>query len=196
VRLLLCLPLLLGTLLSAEPASQVTLLMQFEGEPSPASLFALGRELKSILAASDLPIHVQLRARPLTESVSGQLVVFKMKGSCNLNSLPIAALSDERGPLAMTHRVDGEMQPFAEIECDRVRRSLERTLGHADPQMHEVQYGVALARVMAHELYHMLGRSTAHTATGITKERLSSLELTRGRLLLSPDASAALATKP
>lgn len=189
MRLLICLPLLFGALLSAESANRLTLILQFENQPSGVSLQALGTELKTILASSGVRFHVDLRTQATADPVPGHLVVFKMKGSCNLNDVPVGALSDERGPLAMTHIVDGETLPFADVECDRVRQSIERTLGTANRQTHEVQYGVALARVMAHELYHMLGHSTEHTADGLTKRGLSSSELLGGRMLLGRPAA-------
>ncbi len=109
-----------------------------------------------------------------------------------MNALPIGALSDERGPLAMTHSVDGELLPFGEVECDRVRTALQRTVGRSNPEAHQVEYGVALARVMAHEIYHMLAKSAAHTREGVTKQALSSTELSRETLRLSPPAQTAL----
>jgi hypothetical protein len=170
----------------------VTVVMDFTGVRSAASLNALRTELQTILADSHLQIDLQLRSNWADAPVSGDLVLFKMKGYCTMNAIPIGALSDERGPLAMTHVVDGELLPFGEVECDRVRTALQRTVGRSNPEAHQVEYGVALARVMAHEIYHMLAKSAAHTREGITKEALSSAELSREPLRLSPAAQTAL----
>ena len=183
---------LAGTLLCAESKSQLTVLLQFEGEPSSVSISALDAELESIMASSHLPLQLTVRTKPLAGSIPGDLVVFKMKGSCSMDNMPVGALSDERGPLAMTYLVDGDMLPFADIQCDRIRESVQRTLGKGNPQSHQTEYGAALARVMAHELYHMLSKSTIHQTSGLTKKGLSSRELTTGTMTLSDAAITAI----
>ena len=189
---------LVGTMFGAEaPAGsedhQLTVLLEFEGQPSHASLSALNTELRHILFASKVGLRLTVLTEPLAGVVNGSLIVFRMKGSCSMSAVPVAALSDERGPLAMTHIVNGEILPFADVECDRVRQSVQRTWGRANPHMHETQYGAALARVMAHEMYHMLARSTNHQSSGLTKEALSSRDLTTGVMLLSGTAREAFA---
>ena len=49
-------------------------------------------------------------------------------------------------------------------------------------------YGSALGKVMAHEIYHMLAHESHHTATGLTKEALSSRELLDGSVSLPENA--------
>ncbi len=183
-------------LLPASSASDtnkpVTVLMEFSGVRSTASLSALKSELQAILSDSHIHLDLQLRSDLPEAAVAGDLVLFRMKGYCTMNALPVAALSDERGPLAMTYSSDGELLPFGEVDCDRVRIVLQRTVGRSNPEAHQTEYGVALARVMAHEIYHMLAKSAMHTKEGLTKESLSSGELSRGALRLAPAAQAAV----
>lgn len=109
-----------------------------------------------------------------------------------MNALPIGALSDERGALAMTYSVDGELLGFGEVECDHVRGCILRALGTGNPAAQEPLYGQALARVMAHELYHMLVHSSLHTRDGLTKERLSGWDLSQEKFNLSDSAVQAV----
>lgn len=180
--------------IGAEMPKDFTLLLDFEGEHSPVSEAALDSELHSILSLAQVPIRLQVRTSPLRGDVPGSLFIFKMKGNCTMQSaMPVGAMSDERGPLAMTYMANGEMLPFASVDCNRVRSSLERTLGRSSSHQHERQYGTALARVMAHELYHMLSKSAAHDASGVTKRALTSRELSEGQLLFSRQARSSLA---
>jgi hypothetical protein len=158
----------------------VTVLVEFTGARSTTSLNALKSELQTILSDSHLQVDLELKSSWPDTPVSGNLLLFKMKGTCTMNAMPVGALSDERGPLAMTHSVNGELLPFGEVECDRVRTALQRTIGRSNPEAHQTEYGIALARVMAHEIYHMLEKSAAHTKNGLSKEALSSAELARG----------------
>jgi hypothetical protein len=166
----------------------VTVVLDFEHPYSPAPLKAMHQELSRILAPAGLKIDVRIKSALSPKQDFRDLVLFKMKGSCAMDALPIGALSDERGALAMTYSVDGKTLDFGEVECDRVRTSIQRTLGTDNPAAQEPLYGKALARVMAHELYHMLTRSSEHTTQGVTKERLSGWELSQGNLKLSDPA--------
>jgi hypothetical protein len=170
----------------------VTAVLDFERPYSSASLKPLHEELRRILAPAGLDIDIQIKNELPQNSSFGALVLFKMKGACTMNALPIGALSDERGALAMTYSVDGQTLGFGEVECDRVRASLQRALGIANPAAQESAYGKALARVIVHELYHMLVQSSVHTRHGITKERLSGWELSQQNLTLSNSAVEAL----
>ncbi len=181
--LLAAVSLLAGTP-NPDPQS-VTVLVEFTGVRSAASLNALKSELQNILSDSHLRIDLELKNGWPDAPVSGDLLLFKMKGTCTMNAMPVGALSDERGPLAMTHSVDGELLPFGEVECDRVRTALQRAIGRGNPEAHQTEYGIALARVMAHEIYHMLAKSAAHTKEGLSKEALSPAELSRGTPRLS-----------
>ena len=177
---------------STPDAKQITVLVDFTDVRSATSLNALKSELQNILSDSHLQLDLQLKSDFPDASVPGDLVLFKMKGHCTMNALPIAALSDERGPLPMTYSVNGELLPFGEVQCDRVRTALQRAIGRSNPEAHQTEYGVALARVMAHEIYHMLAKSATHTKEGLTKEALSPGELSRGTPRLASAAQAAI----
>lgn len=170
----------------------LTVLLDYDRPVSLAASQALASELTSILSDSNINVTLRLRKDIPEHSEFRDLVLFRMKGTCSMQALPIAALSDERGPLALTHEVNGELLPFGEVECDRVRQSLQRTLGRGNPQKYETQFGIALARVMAHELYHMKAHSASHTKEGVTKAALSSEELSTGKLMLPPKARTLL----
>lgn len=176
----------------ASPAQSVTVLLDFEQPHSSVSLAALSHELNRILTPARLKVDLRLRDEISASPQFGDLVLFKMRGHCTMNALPVAALSDERGPLAMTYTVDGQLLSFGEVECDRVRGSVQRALGRGDPERHQAALGIALARVMAHEMFHMIANCPRHTKDGLTKESLSSRELSEDLLPLSARARDAL----
>lgn len=170
----------------------VTVLLDFEQTHSTTSLAAMKRELQNIMDSTGMSVELRLRDEVAQNAQFNRLVLFKMKGACTMNALPIGALSDERGPLAMTYSSDGKLLSFGEIECDRVRESLQRTLGRGNPEERQATYGTALARVMAHEMYHMIANSKTHTKEGVTRESLSSWDLLDKQLPLSDRAEAAV----
>ena len=122
-------------------------------------------------------LDLRLRTEILATAEFPDVVVFKMKGSCTMNSLPVGAVSDERGPLAMAYSQDGQILHFGEVECDRVRESLQRVVGRGSASKYELVFGNALGLVLAHETYHILANSKLHTKDGLTKASLSAREL-------------------
>jgi len=171
-----------------DPSQSVTVLVDFEKPYSDASFDALRHELQTLFAPAGLKIDLRLKNQLLPGAEFNQLVVFKMKGACSMVAMPIGALSDERGPLAMTHSSDGELLHFGEVECDRVRQSLQRVLGKGYPERRQTALGMALGVVMAHEMYHMMANAKGHTADGLTKHSLSAEEMLAGHLSI-PDVA-------
>jgi hypothetical protein len=168
------------------PGQSVTVLVDFEKPYSTASIDALRGELQTLFSPSGLKIDLRLKSELPPGSEFNQLVVFKMKGACSMLPMPVGALSDERGPLAMTYSIDGELLHFGEVECDRVRQSLQRVLGKGYPEKRQAALGMALGVVMAHEMYHMMANAKGHTGQGITKHSLSAEEMLAGELSI-PD---------
>ena len=173
---------------TADASQSVTVLVDFEKPYSEASVDALRSELQTLFAPSGLKIDLRVKNQLPPAAEFNQLVVFKMKGACSMASMPVGALSDERGPLAMTYSSDGELLHFGEVECDHVRHSLERVLGKGYPGKRQTALGTALGMVMAHEMYHMMANAKGHTGAGITKHSLSAEEMLAGELAI-PDAA-------
>jgi hypothetical protein len=161
--------------------------MDFEAPHSDASLKALSVSLNKLLSPSGLSVDVQLKADLPPNPQFAELVVFKMKGSCSLDPRLSSAKPDV-GPLAAAYTSDGQVLHFGEVQCDRVRRSLQHVRGYSGSLRNQQAYGSALAIVMAHEVYHMLGNATRHTRDGLTKAQLSASELSDSSLALPPSA--------
>jgi hypothetical protein len=192
-----CLLVSLSTL--CECASNVkpslTVLVDFENPHSDISLQAMRLNLGQILNPAGIAVDVELKSDLPPDPQFADLVIFKMKGSCSMNArpMPIGALSDERGPLAMAYASDGEILHFGEVECDRLRHSLIRILGPAATPKSQIALGRAMAKVIAHEIYHMVGNAKDHTHHGLTKTSLSGDELLDGKLKLPSQAVQVLA---
>lgn len=156
----------------------LTVVLDYEQPHSRPSFEAMRSELTTIMKRVGVSLDVKDKASLAPNTQFGSLVIFKMTGRCDATPVPIEALSDERGPLAMAYSSDGEILPFGEVRCDRIRKSLQRSIGRSLPSERDrFAYGTALGKVMAHEIYHMLAHDQHHTKTGLTKESLSSREL-------------------
>jgi hypothetical protein len=65
----------------------------------------------------------------------------------------------------------GEVMPYAEIQCDQIRTGLAGVRLGPSQKDRQRALGLALGRVVAHELYHVLAKTTAHAEHGLAKYR-------------------------
>ena len=117
----------------------------------------------------------------------GRLGVTRFRGKC-LGDVPQL---QRRGPktLGLTHVAEGEILPFSELDCDRVRNFVQPKLARKNRLRADQLLGRALGRVLAHELYHMLAKTAAHGLSGIATATLTAEELVGGQPRLHAEQS-------
>jgi hypothetical protein len=165
---------------SKTPSSPLAILFRFDGPTSEVGFQEMRRELRILMAPSSVQPEWQDRATITGADSFDNIVVVNFHGQCRMeagNALPV-----EDQPLGWTHVANGEIQPFADVQCDRVRASLYSALWGGPNQHSDLTLGRALALVLAHELYHILARTTSHAQDGIAKSALSGTELASSRL--------------
>jgi hypothetical protein len=162
--------------------SVLTVILDFKGPFSRASLREMERETGLVLRSSGVRLDWRMMGENPHASYS-ELVVMTFKGNCEYEPAP--PIYDELGPLAMTHTVDGEILPFGEVDCDRVVNSARTAMSGNDYSRADLLIGRVLGRVVTHELVHMLTRSGEHGTEGVAKPSLSGRQLIAGYLRLS-----------
>lgn len=81
-----------------------------------------------------------------------------------------------------THVVHGQVLPYADIDCDAIRASLAKDLMSEEPNRRTFVFGRAVSRVVAHELYHILTKTTGHNSGGMTKRSFTARDLAANEL--------------
>jgi hypothetical protein len=100
------------------------------------------------------------------------VVVGSFQGSCSTRDANAAIVETASlSSLGDTSISNGRILPFFHIDCTVLVRMLGR--GTDGPTI-----GRALARVVAHELYHIIANTTAHHDTGVAKPVFSIRDLT------------------
>lgn len=181
---LICLPALCASGGNALLSSPVTILIDFDQPHSDRSVAAMERETDHILRASGIRIEWQMMKDVAPNAEFSDFVVVRFRGSCATDS-EVPMPMDERGILGTSYASDGEVLPFGEVQCDRVKQSMRRVVPASRFRISEDLLGRALGRVVAHEMYHMLANERRHTKTGVTRESLSAEDLLSGELLYS-----------
>lgn len=161
----------------------LTILFRFDGPHSQKSVDEMKRELGAIMKGSGVQIDWRERSETTDSQSFANLVVVTFKGKCVME--PVPYLYDERGPLAFTNSSDGAVLPFSEIACDKVRSSLRGAMWGGEYARADQLFGRALARVLAHELYHVLAGTSSHVESGVARRALSGADIISDRLRLS-----------
>jgi hypothetical protein len=162
--------------------SVLTVVLDFKGPHSRTSLNEMKRESGLILNSSGVLLDWRMFGENPSESYN-DLVVMRFKGVCRYE--PAVPIYYGLGPLAITYTANGEVQPFGEVDCDRVVNSARNAMSGGDYARGDLLIGRAMGRVVAHELVHMLTKSGQHGTEGVEKPALSGKQLIEGYLPLS-----------
>jgi hypothetical protein len=107
--------------------------------------------------------------RPTTDFA---LVVLELRGTCVAGTQ-----SGKPGPLASTVVSEGQVIPFASVDCDGLNRVIGASLADEPGARRDFLYGRAMARLVAHEMYHILEKTTRHHRTGVARACLHAGDL-------------------
>jgi hypothetical protein len=160
---------------AAFATAEVTIIMRFDHRHSEPAVEEMKRELQNVMLDSSVALSWR-NADELspTESFS-RLVVVTFHGSCESRS-SAPHLPDEPVILGYSHVSDGQVIPFAEVECDRIRGELGTAAASHGPVADRL-LGRAMGRVLAHELHHIIYHTRTHSDTGLFRKSLSPQDL-------------------
>ena len=163
---------------SGAPAIEIMILASAEEPLAPTVQLTLIAELQHIMKAVDVQLEWYPRDEAFgMEFYSSALITVQFLGKCEMsgeqNRLPVYA----PGILAATHILDGEILPFIDVFCDRTIMVLSVEMQRVGWAQSQVLLGRALGRVLAHEFYHVLGRTVVHGKWGLSQRYLTPSEL-------------------
>ncbi len=151
----------------------VTVVMRFEDAFSRNSMEVMKRELDHIFHRSAVRLDWRFCPEPLGKEFANNLAVVDFKGKCRTEDVSSAGSRT----LGITHILGGHVTPYAEVHCDQIQEVLHNAVGGEGFPQREILLGRALARVLAHELYHILTRTQKHGQSGITRRVLTPQDL-------------------
>ena len=125
------------------------------------------------------PVGLHFEWRSLNKvqgsEVAVELAVINFRGHCDVNGSQ--SRSGNPGALGWTHVSDGVILPFSDVDCDRIRQFLQKEILQEPAGERYDSYGRAIARVLAHELYHIFANTEKHGSCGVGKSSYSVREL-------------------
>ncbi|HLH30045.1 MAG TPA: hypothetical protein VKY31_02505 [Terriglobia bacterium] len=151
------------------------LYLQYARDLDPVSNAVMHEELERLIAPAGLDIVWKRLSDRKAGETFDLVAVTSFDGSCSLNRTLIdvpAAVS-----LADTSISNGRILPFFRIDCPYL-------LGMLGSQPDAATFGRALARVAAHEIYHIVAQTVEHQERGVAKASFSAKDLTAARFEL------------
>lgn len=149
--------------------------IDFDAVPSQRSIDEMKREAGKIMDSAGYFLDWRALKQNQGNEAFSNVVVVKFHGKCRLE-YPLPGVADEEVTLASTLVDRGHVLPFSDVQCDQVRKGIVYATSH-DRQK---AFGLALGRVVAHELYHFLADKTKHAAAGLAAASHDWLDLISG----------------
>jgi hypothetical protein len=160
----------------------------FDAPPSGALVTEMQVEMDRIFAHGGVRLAWRALGAPRRGEDFPGIVVFQFRGRCSFDHFPVAIERQQPvgQPLAQTDVTNGQVLPFGAVDCDRLRNFVAPALKSLGPEEMNAGLGRAIARVAAHEIYHMLTESQAHARQGIARASHTRAELTAPTFVFAP----------
>lgn len=167
------------SLVAANP--NIGIYLTFDSTPAELPLQVMAHEVELLMQPSGVSLDWRLASLNRGDEPFAGVVLIRFKGACrvgaNLDAANDFGSLGETRTLASAKVVKGRVLPYGEVQCDEVRRAADQLRPGSTRDERERALGVALARVVAHELYHILGATTAHSHEGLAKPSHSLRDL-------------------
>jgi len=141
-------------------------------------------ELQRILLPTGFEmVWKDLQLRKSSEQFD-QVVVLTFDGTCSAAGTPSASRRAGKRQdvgLADSSVSNGQVLPFFRVDCEYLAQMLDSALRSMNEGERDVVFGRALARIMAHEIYHITGQTKEHQERGVAKASFSVHDLTTSR---------------
>jgi hypothetical protein len=152
----------------------LTVILDFKQTQSKRVIEEMKRATQEILAGSGVHLDWRLRTEVGSESFP-ELVLVTFKGNCFIDSHTQHTVIP--GALASTHVTGEHVQPFADVFCENIAALTRAALTSAELENTDPSMGRALGKVLAHELMHMITKSSEHGTGGVAKAALTGRQL-------------------
>jgi len=158
----------------------ITLEVYIKGQEAstPDVLSAMNRELGSLMQPAGFRVVWRGVSDPPSSAGAEHLLMVELRGVCTAQFLSMAStpLSSPL-PLASSSVADGKVLPFSWVDCAALNRFLAPVASGQSQSQQDDLYGRSIARLLAHEFYHILAQTDDHAPAGIAKARFSTVDL-------------------
>jgi hypothetical protein len=161
------------------PRTELAVYLTVDPTQPAAPLENMKRELSGMMQAAGYRVVYDDPRNPDRAAQFSVLAVLELRGSCGLPSgnFRVERAVASGASLAETSVSVGVVMPFSRINCANLTRLIGPVLSDEPGAQRDYLYGRAMARVAAHELYHVMMGSREHGHQGIAKPSFSVADL-------------------
>ena len=161
------------------PEKRLVIFLTSDVTIAPAAFSEMKHELSHLLSAAAIHIEWLDPAVSAGGVIDDYSAVVRLRGSCRPTEPATRFQTAVPGPfpLASSAMADGVVLPFVEVDCGALNAFLGPSLWRTSDQIRESRYARAVARLMAHEIYHVVGQTHLHARTGIAEPAFTVAEL-------------------
>jgi hypothetical protein len=165
---------------AASADATVVVYLRTGGSQPAAPLAQMKREVNGLMGQAGYRVEWRsLDADRGAETDAPLLVVLELSGICGIGAGNSAGEHEATSStsLATTMVTEGRVLPFSTLNCTALTRSISGSLAKDAGAQRDFLYGRAMGRVVAHELYHVLMRTTEHARWGVARSCFSTSDL-------------------
>lgn len=158
---------------------KLVIFLSSDSANAPAASSPMKRELSNLMQTAAIRVEWQDPSTGQGGLENDYSAVIRLRGSCRPTAPDTHFQHSLSGPfpLASSEIVDGVILPFGDIDCAALNSFLGPSLWRMPGKEQESLYGRAVARLIAHELFHMIARATAHARSGVAEPAFTVAEL-------------------
>ena len=150
---------------SEQARVRLGLYASFQHAPSTAVRHVVQEELAAIMIPMGMVVYWRAFEDSQTDQWWHQIATIHFKGHCDASNLRVHP--PQARVFGETCLSGGKVIPYAVVYCDAIRASLASSLISMEPRNRTIVFGRAVSRVLAHELYHVLTRTTERRSGGL-----------------------------
>ena len=161
------------------PSADLSIYLSVDANQPAAPVEYMKRELDALLETAGFRIAWGDANNPDKTGRASKLVVLELRGVCGMppGIYRMEPSVDSGARLAETSISPAGVQPFSQVNCPNITRMIGPALSAEAGAQRDYLYGRALARVIAHEVYHIVMASRDHEREGIAKSRFTVADL-------------------
>ena len=165
---------------------------------TPGAFLELQHEVTALMQPA--AIHVDWRNPAIDRDglENDYSAVIRLRGSCRPPEVNTNFEHALQGGFALASSAvaDGVILPFGDIDCAALNSFLGPSLWKEPDQVREFAYARAMARLMAHELYHVIEQTQAHARSGVAEPAFTVAELLSDRFEFTESTLTELHASP
>jgi hypothetical protein len=169
-------------------ALELVVYLKVDAKQPAGTLEWMKRELSPLMRSAGYRVEWRDPQTANGVAAADALVVVELHGACGLRPGTFSAEPpiDNLNSLASTSISEGRVLPFASMNCSNLNRTLGPSLVSEAGARRDFLYGRAMARVLAHEFYHMIVSTRGHTSGGVSKPCFTVGDLLSERFEFEP----------